>query len=69
MSEEALPGAELSVRGEGSGRVLHQVCRQQAGGAASYEEAGSHTRGEEEETKKGEIETDTQSHQSAQTQT
>ena len=68
MSEETLPGAELQARGEGGGRVLQQMCRQQTGGAPSNEEAGAHQGGQAEETKKGETETDPQPHQSAQTE-
>jgi len=45
------------------------VCRQQGGGAASHEETGPRQGGKEEETKKGETETDPQPHQSAQTET
>ena len=68
MSEETLSSAAVPTRGEGGGRVLQQMCRQQGGGAASHEEAGALQGGKAEETKKGETETDTQPHQSAQTE-
>lgn len=69
MSEETLSGAAMPTRGEGGGRVLQQMCRQQGRGAASHEEAGPLQGGKAEETKKGETEADTQPHQSAQTET
>lgn len=65
MSEETLPGPEVPAHSEGPWPVLQQVRRQQGGGEAGHAQPGPQEGGEEEETKKGEIETDTQPHQSA----